>query len=693
MIALDVGTRTLAAAEVVGGVIRRLVVHEHAGTPMRGGQVQDLTAVARGVRALREELELPEGTPASMAIAGGLLRTEAVSVSVLGPGPWTEADLHAAEIDAITRTRDARKKHWEAVDGSASHAHGELLMDLARGHVTRDGESVGSLVGMAGTTGSWTVLSSWLPLEQVRLKMEAVTAGGFSPRTITVEPLAVSAALFGTTPPPATYAVIDIGAGTSDIAVFAPAGLVEAASVPLAGDTITAAIATALSLDHLAADRLKRDPGASIRDLWGDEKRYKAATLMEAAETGVAALVSAVADRLRSLSPVLPAGIILVGGGSLWADLPERLAAALDLPADRVRRRGAETVAGIKDETGKVRGPAFLTLLGIIRTEHSSFSRRRFRRDGVSHWTLARMREAGSPEDGSHSATSGRAWFTVADALAALGEDPSCWFGAPGPSIVDGVNVLGGAVGEPPVVTVNGRPATLDTPLQDDDDFSIARGSSGASAVSAQDHQAPPAPQSVPESTATAILPASSLAPVAAQPSSAGAVPATGITVTLDGKPIHLDSPAETYDDAQLLTAVKAAAESKGFVTLDGNRVYVGERRQILRIEAGVYASREIDPPTIASVAQLPVHRALELVVNGSPVSIHDATRTALVNGQRRSAAHRAPWDAVISTERGPWRLYEVLTAHSGPAGSPHLNGQSAPWTAEVRAGDRVEFR
>lgn len=648
MIALDIGTRTLIAAEVLDGTVTRLAHREHAGTPMRGGQVQDLAAVAAGVRALREELGLDAGTPASMAVAGGLLRTETIPVTVLGPGPWTEEDLRAAETDALTRAR-ARRAEGSVPGGvhpGVAAAQPEILLGLSRARMTRDGEPVGSLVGMAGSEGGWLALASWLPVEQVRLKMEAVAEGGFHPRTITVEPLAVSAALFGAVPPPATYAVVDIGAGTSDLAVFAPSGLVAAASVPLAGDTITASIAAALSLDHLAADHLKRDPETPVRDLWGEEKRHGTTAVSAAAAAGAEAVAGAIAERLKALSPELPAGVILVGGGSLWHDIPSRIAAALGLPPDRVRRRSAETVAGVTDATGSVRGPAFLTLLGIIVSEASAYARRDFRRDGIPHWTLARL----------------DAPFTVADALARMGDDPLAWFGAP---VLDPARGAWSA-GAAPVVTVNGLAGSLDSPLRDGDDFAIARGGAAAEG-------APPAAPGA----GNELQPAASAAR----------------TVTLDGEPVLLEDVPAHADEALVLEALRRARDTRGYVTVDGRRTYVGERRRYLRLEPGVYVSREQEPPALASLVPLPPPRTLTVLVNGAEATVHDATATVLVDGVRRKGAAAVAWNAEVRTERGPWRLYEVLAAHAGDARAASLNGAPAPWTAEVRPGDRVEFR
>lgn len=727
---------SIAHAAGSGSVtIVRLAYQEHEGAPMRAGGVHDLSAVAAGVRRVREQLGLPVGTPVAMAIAGGLLITRPHTVHLTGPGPWRPADLDAAEDRALLEhgTRDIKFAHPDLVDGDESKTAGRpLLVGLARAGFRCDGRSVGSLIGMEGAGATWTALATWLPLEHVRLKMQAVTEGGFIPETIVVEPLAVSAALFDAAPPPAIYAVIDIGAGTSDLAIFGPNGLLHAASVPTAGDTITAAISQALGLDYAAAERAKRDGSATVRDLWGDEKKFDATAIRTAAEPGVQELINATATALADFECATPlSGIILVGGGSLWPDLPARLAVAANLPPDRVRRRDARTVAGVVDLTGQIKGPAFLTLLGIIRTTNGAFTRRTFHRDGRSSFTLIRRDDPHRDDarrDGSlhHGVEQSSAKFTVADAMRADGDDPLAWFGAPGAARIEGTTIIGGEPGQDPIIFVSDRPAILDTPLADGDRFTVSRGADGASAPA-------PAPATAP-ATAPAIAIAANPARVAEPPRTTASSPSTTTApmhpiplantetiswpVTLDGAALTLtdlipDMNGFPHED-DVFAALHRQVETRGFIQLDGNRVYVGERRRVLSIAPATYVTRDNEPPTLGSTVPLPQPRRLALNIQGAPTMLHDATQTASVNGRRMRAADRVPWDAVISTARGPWRLYEVLAAApsaTNPADplaasanadslGPHsrwsaafLNDQQAPWTAEVKENDRVEFR
>jgi cell division ATPase FtsA len=461
MIALDVGTRSIVCAEHEARAITRLGVSEHALPCMREGTVHDLAAAAESIRALRESMGLAEGTPASVAIAGASLTSRSFPVTLSGPGPWTAQDLDAADAAALAAATNR---------APASRARTQrTLLGTTRSGFRHDGRPAGSLIGLEGARAEYRLLATWLPLEIVRVKLRAIEAAGFVPAKITVEPVAVGRALFGLTPPPGVFAVIDIGAGTSDIALIAPEGLSGIASVPVAGDSITQILAKRLGLSYLEADRVKRDPDTPVIDLWGAKKTWSAREIRREAEEGVTALVESLAATLRELSGEGRLdGVILVGGGSLWPDLPERLAAEIEISEERVRVRPSETIPGIADRTGLVKGPAFLTVLGIILSESSAF--------GVTRCTV-NGKEALQVAPAAHDRV-----LTVADVVEACGENPVEFFGEPGEARVTGDVIVPGEPGGDPVVHLRGVGATLDSAVASGDVIKISKGAAGAAA-------------------------------------------------------------------------------------------------------------------------------------------------------------------------------------------------------------------
>jgi cell division ATPase FtsA len=628
MIALDVGTRSLVCAEHDDGAITRLGVSEHALPCMREGTVHDLAAAAASIRALRESMGLAEGAAVSVAIAGGSLISRSLSVTIAGPGPWTERDLDEADAEAVRRAA-----------GTKQFAHRTLLGTIrsAFRHDGRPGEaarSAGSLLGLEGTRAEYRLLATWLPLETVRVKLRAIEAGGFSPTRITVEPIAIGRALFGLTPPPGNFAVIDIGAGTSDIALLSPDGLSGVASVPLAGDTITEVIAKKLGLSYLEADRVKRDPDTPVIDLWGAKKTWSAREILRSAEDGVAKLVEGLAAALRDLdSERRLDGVILVGGGSLWSDLPERLADAIGLSEERVRVRPSETVPGIEDQTGLLRGPAFLTVLGIILSEATAYRVTRVTVNGREALQVA----AGTTRPGAESSGG---TLTVAEAIKAAGEDPIDYFGEPGEARVEGDSITPGGVGGDPVITVSGATATLDTRVSSGDTIAVTKGMAGDTGAG--------------DGACAAVQP-QPLQPVPSKPV----------------EPQPLDGEARPSTGSERAEAVSAGQAE---------------------VQAETIGQPPLRTPAIplATLVALPVNRSIAIRIDGRDLEVKDRTRSAIVNGRRTRAGIPVLPASTITTERAPWRVYEALGGRACLPRRILVNGREAGLMDELRAGDEV---
>lgn len=422
--ALDVGTRSVICFEHDGKTILRAAVREHAGSFMREGAVIDFEAVASTVREVREEMKLADGTAAAVAIAGANLVTKSRAIKLNGPGPWDESDLRAAE-------------------GPESGARAAFEVG---------GRPVRSVIGMAGAEARYNFITTRLPIESARLKLRAIRAGGFTPVSLVVEPLAVARAVFSHDMPEGRWAIVDIGAGTSDIAILSREGLIAAASLSIAGDSITRAIATKFGLAYIDADRLKRDPKSSVPDMWGESQQIPEADVRAAGNEAASELASRIAAKIAEFGGA-PAGVMLVGGGSLWSEVSVRLTEILKAP---VRVRNAETIREVVDRTGIVRGPAFLTAIGIMLSDDA----RRVLTTMLNGREVIVLCDA----------------LSVADLMTEAGLEALDFFGEPEEATIDGDEIIGGDPGAPPRVMINGRPADLDSGVMSGDRVTVERG-------------------------------------------------------------------------------------------------------------------------------------------------------------------------------------------------------------------------
>jgi len=231
----------------------------HPDRSMRDGQVHDVKAVAKAIRQVVRELEQATGQAfheAHVAAAGRALRT-------------AKGRAETSHAHPVTLSEEAeRGLVWEAVASAQAHLLEELPpAEQARGYyavahsVTAswlDGDPIRSLLGQRGQQFAVEVLATFLPGVVVDSLEAALREAGLEVKGLTLEPIAALEAVIPPTSRHLHLALIDIGAGTSDIALTGGGTVKAYAMVPRAGDAITEAVSQALLLDFSVAEQVKR---------------------------------------------------------------------------------------------------------------------------------------------------------------------------------------------------------------------------------------------------------------------------------------------------------------------------------------------------------------------------------------------------------------------------------------------------
>jgi len=618
MIVLDVGTRSIICIEHEGNKVTRVLYREHAFPCMKEGNVYDLTKALESISAVRKDMALPEGTEVAVAIAGGQLTTRKISVSLSGNGPWSESDIENAEKNLIKKIQSGKRSK-------------KILLGVQRTAFKVDGKQVGSVAGLFGKKAEYQSIMTFLPIENIKTKLGVIEKAGFKPISIAVEPLAVERAIFGKNLPPSPFALIDIGAGTSDIAVVSSSGLHGVASIPLAGDTITESISKNLGLDYLSAEKIKRNYEEEIVDIWGEKKKFSLLEVNSAAEDGLKKLVSAISDKLTNLIEKNKLnGIVLVGGGSLWRDLPERLAYSCDLSKERVRIRVAESITEIEDTSGQLKGPVYLTAIGILLSRFDSFVPIYYSLDGVAHFSVEMPGKN----------------ITVAETLLSDSRDPLDEFGEPGRAIiVDGKIIAGGPGGEPEI-KMNNKPVSLDDSIFQGADIKIEKGEKGRDAKSEEE-----------------------------------------LSVILDGKEYSLTTDnLDSYSPDKIINFLKSKINTVGTYIVDGKEIQVGERFKIIEKEKGKYYTEELPPLKLEEIIGLPQKRSIKVHLNGVEKEVTEKTISAVVNGKREKKVNRISWGSQIITERDSWRVYEALDEIKELPKKIKINDNEGNLSSEINA-------
>ncbi|MCG0277844.1 MAG: rod shape-determining protein [Thermanaeromonas sp.] len=473
--ALDVGTRKVAGVIVSkeGSKFRvkAAVVREHRERAMLDGQIHNIPQVADIIREVKEKLERKARTTltkVAVAAAGRALKTQkAAAEKEISPSKEIDREeVLALEADAIQEAENTvlagRDKPGEY------HCVGYSVVKY-----TLDGSSIGYLVGQRGYTMGVEIVATFLPRVVVDSLVSALRWAGLEIGSLTLEPIAAAAVAV----PPAmrglNVALVDIGAGTSDIALTREGSIVGYAMVPQAGDEVTEHLARELLLDFTTAEKVKRaihrGGTISFADIVGQKRAFPAEELIELLQPAVRELARQVAEQILLLNGRPPQAVLLIGGGSLTPGLAPSLARCLELPEDRVAVRGREALPDIVGAPSFA-GPQAVTPLGIAVTA--------LRQEGL---ILSQIEVNGRPVQALASRK-----LTVAQALLAAGLPVRDLYGRPGRGI--GVEINGrlhfvkGKPGRPGKILVNGEPASLDVFVQGGDKIEFIPGEKGEDA-------------------------------------------------------------------------------------------------------------------------------------------------------------------------------------------------------------------
>lgn len=473
--ALDVGTRKVAgvilAKEGLKFRVKAAIVEEHRERAMLDGQIHNIPQVANIIREVKEKLERKARTTltkVAVAAAGRALKTKKAAAEK-DISPVKEIDREevlALEADAVQEA--------EAMILSGQDKAGEYhCVGYSVIKYTLDGSTIGSLVGQRGYRMGVEIVATFLPRVVVDSLVSALRWAGLEISSLTLEPIAAAAVAV----PPAmrglNLALVDIGAGTSDIAVTSEGSIVGYAMVPQAGDEITEHLASQLLLDFTTAEKVKRqiNNGGMITfiDIVGQERVLPAEELIALLQPAVMELARQIAEQILLLNGRPPQAVLLIGGGSLTPGLAPTLARCLELPEGRVAVRGREALPDIVGAPSFT-GPQTITPLGIAVTA--------WRREGL---ILSQIEVNGRPVQALASRR-----LTVAQALLAAGLPVRELYGRPGRGI--GVEINGrlhfvkGQPGKPGKILVNGKPASLDDLVQGGDKIEFIPGKKGEDA-------------------------------------------------------------------------------------------------------------------------------------------------------------------------------------------------------------------
>lgn len=475
--ALDIGTRS-----VVGLIVQPdhdqfrvvdCVIQEHNERSMLDGQIHDVVAVAKVIDQVKARLNETHGplTKVAVAAAGRSLRTCRTTFEMdISPLSWlTREDVLRLEFSAIQEAQSQLARELNDRDSTHYYCVGYSVVNYYL-----DNEVIGNLIDQRGEKAGVEVIATFLPRVVVDSLLAALKRCDLEMQALTLEPIAAINVLIPPTMRRLNIALVDIGAGTSDIALTEDGTITAYGMVPVAGDEITDALMNAFLLDFPVAESVKRaltsQETVQFQDILGLEHSLVREEVVAAIDQDISNLAKKIADKIIELNGRPPQAVMLVGGGSLTPKLPDKVAEFLQIPAARVAVRGADAIKQFVGTHPLINGPEFVTPVGIA----VAAQRHPIRYVTVTvNETPVRIFDLRK--------------MTLGDALLAAGIDIRRLYGRPGMAMTVTFNgrmkMIPGGHGTAPIITKNQTAASLDEAIADGDVIVVVPGQDGEEAA------------------------------------------------------------------------------------------------------------------------------------------------------------------------------------------------------------------
>jgi cell division protein FtsA len=375
VMALDVGSaRTTAViAEAVGGAPRRpgvrvLGVAQARTTGLRRGVVADIEEAARAVRAAVEEAERMAGARAE-AVFAGIAGEHVRAVSSQGMVAVSGDEITRADVDRVNAVARARSIPPDR----------ELLHAIPQEYTVDGTTGMQDPVGMTGMrleTDMYLVTIGSQPAANLR---KCVERAGHHVRELVLEPLASALAVLTEDEKELGVTLVELGASSTDVAVFHENKIRHLANIPYGGAHVTSDLVHGINLTQGDAEHLKESYGVALESLVdGDEVIALPDTPTHGGRQVPRELLAHIIHQrldeifdlvVRSvgLANQLAGGVVLTGGG---AELPGTAELARDVFGASVRvGRPLDAIVGLREalDTPREATVAGLTLYGASR--------------------------------------------------------------------------------------------------------------------------------------------------------------------------------------------------------------------------------------------------------------------------------------------------------------------------------------
>ena len=475
---LDIGTRSIVGTvgymDARGFHVIAMEVKEHDTRAMLDGQVHDIAKVTEEILIVKSALEKKIGRPlvnVCIAAAGRVLRTITVkSVMELDEEHRvTDEDIYNLDFSGVEL---AHRKINEEENNVNYYCVGYTPVK----YYINDFE-ISNLEGHKGNRIAVDLLATFLPEEVVDGLYAAVEGAGLEVVNLTLEPIAAMNVAIPEHYRLLNIALVDVGAGTSDICITRDGSVIAYGMIPYAGDEITEIIAKHYLVDFDRAEKIKMSAGTSrkqitFKDIMGTKISVSPSRVIDIIEPVTDRITGDVADKIVELNGGKPvSAVFVVGGGGKIPGFTSGLAAKLKLPDDRVALRGKEVLGNVEFAIDNFKKDSlFVTPVGICINYYNQ-------KNNFIYVTV----------NGERIKLYDNSNLTVIDAIMQAGYPNEKLFPrrpAPVNYTLNGITrMIRGEAGEPARIFRNGKEASMNTRIEKNDYIDIEESTVGNTGI------------------------------------------------------------------------------------------------------------------------------------------------------------------------------------------------------------------
>ena len=395
IVGLDIGTTKICAVvgEITDDGIDIVGIGTHPSRGLRKGVVVNIESTVESIKKAVEEAELMAGCEISSVyagIAGGHIK----GINSHGIVAVKEKEVTQADVERVI----------DAAQAVAIPLDREVIHVIPQEFIIDEQDGIRDPIGMSGVRLEAKVHIVTAAVTSAQNIIKCSNRAGLNVNDIVLEPLASSEAVLTPEEKDLGVVLVDMGGGTTDIAVFAEGSIVHTSVLSIGGNHITNDIAVGLRTPTSEAEKIKQKYGCALSSMVGKDETIEVPSvggrparvmarqiLSEIIEPRVEEVFGLVRQELVACGyeDLVASGIVLTGGSTLLEGMADLAEQVFNLP---VRVGSPKGVGGLVEV---VRSPMYATGVGLILHGSRSRDAKRFRiRDeGVYSKVKERMKE------------------------------------------------------------------------------------------------------------------------------------------------------------------------------------------------------------------------------------------------------------------------------------------------------------